>query len=205
MGKVFFIADLHFGHRDVIAFDRRPFKDVDEMEAEMIRRWNARVSEGDHVFVIGDMFGGVNTAHAGEIVHALHGRIHLIRGNHDPKGELFESLFEEVAPSKQIQVRVRGEKQRVVMRHRLLPVFKGNDEGVVQLYGHTHNSAVSHWEDKYIYFMNWLGVPLQAFNVGACRMDYEPRTLEEILENAGVIMPRPKGNPVITHDGGGHE
>ena len=195
MGKVFFIADLHFGHRDVIAFDRRPFKDVDEMEAEMIRRWNARVSEGDHVFVIGDMFGGVNTAHAGEIVHALHGRIHLIRGNHDPKGELFESLFEEVAPSKQIQVRVRGEKQRVVMRHRLLPVFKGNDEGVVQLYGHTHNSAVSHWEDKYIYFMNWLGVPLQAFNVGACRMDYEPRTLEEILENAGVI----------THTGGGHE
>ena len=53
--------------------------------------------------------------------------------------------------------------------------------------------------------MNWLGVPLQAFNVGACRMDYEPRTLEEILENAGVIMPRPKGNPVITHDGDGHE
>ena len=43
MGKVFFIADLHFGHRDVIAFDGRPFKDVDEMEAEMIRRWNARV------------------------------------------------------------------------------------------------------------------------------------------------------------------
>ena len=118
-----------------------------------------------------------------------------------------------MVPSKQIQVRVRGEKQRVVMRHRLLPIFKGNDEGVVQLYGHTHNSAVSHWEDKYIYFMNWLGVPLQAFNVGACRMDYEPRTLEEILENAGVIMPRPKGNPVITlenagvitHNGGGHE
>ena len=53
-------------------------------------------------------------------------------------------------------------------------------------------------ENKFIYFMNWLGVPLQAFNVGACRMDYEPRTLEEILENAGVIMPRPKGNPVIT-------
>ena len=111
MTKVFFIADLHFGHKDVIAFDNRPFRNVEEMEEEMIRHWNAKVSKKDHVFVIGDMFGGVNTTHAGEIVHALNGRIHLIRGNHDPKGEVFESLFEEVALSKQIQVRVRGESR----------------------------------------------------------------------------------------------
>ena len=143
MSKVFFISDLHFGHKYVIAFDKRPFKNVQEMEREMIRRWNAKVSPEDHVFVVGDMFGKVTTAHAGEIVHTLNGKIHLIRGNHDPKGELFESLFEEVVPSKAIQVRVRGEKQRVIMRHRLLPVFKGNDEGVVQLYGHTHGSAVA--------------------------------------------------------------
>ena len=189
MAKIFFIADLHFGHKDVIAFDKRPFSSVEEMEAEMIRRWNGRVSEGDHVFVIGDMFGDVNTAHAGEIVRALNGRIHLIRGNHDPKGEVFESFFEEVVPSKQIQVRVRGVKQRVVMRHRLLPIFKGHDEGVVMLYGHTHDSFVSHAEDQYISFMNWLGIPLHAVNVGACRMDYEPKTLEEILEQAGTIRP----------------
>ena len=193
MARVFFIADLHFGHKDVIPFDKRPFRDVEEMEAEMIRRWNARVLDRDHVFVIGDMFGGVNTSHAGEIVHALNGKIHLIRGNHDPRGEVFESLFEEVKISKQIQVRVRGEKQRVIMRHRLLPVFKGSDEGVVHLYGHTHASLVSHAEDEYIRIMNWLGVPLQAFNVGACRLNYEPKTLEEILENAGVIRPADSG------------
>ena len=190
MTKVCFIADLHFGHKDVIAFDNRPFRNVEEMEEEMIRRWNAKVSKKDHVFVIGDMFGGVNTTHAGEIVHALNGRIHLIRGNHDPKGEVFESLFEEVALSKQIQVRVRGEKQRVVMRHRLLPVFRGSDEGVVQLYGHTHDSLIARIEDEYIKMMNWLGFPLQAFNVSACRMDYEPKTLEEIMEKAGVIRSR---------------
>ena len=190
MSTIFFIADLHFGHKDVIAFDHRPFRDVEEMEEEMIRRWNARVSKDDHVFVIGDMFGGVTMAHAGEIVHSLNGRIHLIRGNHDPKGELFESLFEEVTTCRQIQVRVRGEKQRVIMRHRLLPIFRGNEEGVVMLYGHTHDSIVAKAEDQYLRFMNWLGIPLSAFNVGACRMDYEPRTLEEILERAGAIRKR---------------
>ena len=187
MAKIFFISDLHFGHKDVIAFDRRPFKDVEEMEAEMIRKWNDKVSQEDHVFVIGDMFGGVTTAHAGEIVHSLNGKIHLIRGNHDPRGQIFESLFEDVTACRKIQVRVRGEKQIVIMRHRLLPFYRGHNEGAVMLYGHTHDSIVARAEDQYIRFMNWFGIPFHAFNVGACRLDYEPKTLEEILELAGEI------------------
>lgn len=187
MAKIYFISDLHFGHKDVIAFDRRPFKDVEEMEAELIRKWNAKVSRDDHVFVIGDMFGGVTTAHAGEIVQSLNGKIHLIRGNHDPRGQIFESLFEDVAAYREIQVQVRGVRQRVIMRHRLLPFFRGHDEGAVMLYGHTHNSIVARGEGQCIRFVNWLGIPFHAFNVGACRLDYEPKTLEEILEKAGEI------------------
>ncbi len=79
MAKIYFISDLHFGHKDVIAFDRRPFKDVEEMEAELIRKWNAKVSRDDHVFVIGDMFGGVTTAHAGEIVQSLTPEVRFLR------------------------------------------------------------------------------------------------------------------------------
>ena len=173
MTKVFFIADLHFGHKDVIAFDNRPF----------------RVKTDDTVYILGDFIWAKEHEWI-YFVEPLAGNKVLIRGNHDPKGEVFESLFEEVALSKQIQVRVRGEKQRVVMRHRLLPVFRGSDEGVVQLYGHTHDSLIARIEDEYIKMMNWLGFPLQAFNVSACRMDYEPKTLEEIMEKAGVIRSR---------------
>ena len=55
MQKIFFTADTHFGHENVIQFDKRPFAPADEMDKEMIRRWNNKVDKGDLVYVLGDM------------------------------------------------------------------------------------------------------------------------------------------------------
>lgn len=54
MSKVFFTGDLHFGHENVLAFDHRPFETVEEMDVELIRRWNHKVGKGDLVYVLGD-------------------------------------------------------------------------------------------------------------------------------------------------------
>ena len=53
--KVFFTSDLHFGHENAIRFDNRPFKSIEEMDTELIRRWNEKVGKGDLVYVLGDM------------------------------------------------------------------------------------------------------------------------------------------------------
>ena len=42
-----YISDLHFGHKNVIGFDHRPFADVDEMDNYIIRAWNSRVQNDD--------------------------------------------------------------------------------------------------------------------------------------------------------------
>ena len=54
MSNLFFTSDQHFGHARMIKFCNRPFKDVEEMDAEMVRRWNLVVEPGDTVYHLGD-------------------------------------------------------------------------------------------------------------------------------------------------------
>ena len=56
MSRKFYISDLHFGHKNILGFDNRPFVDIEQMNNELIRRWNSVVSDGDVVYVLGDMF-----------------------------------------------------------------------------------------------------------------------------------------------------
>lgn len=82
MKNTFFIGDTHFGHKDIIDFENRPFKDVEEMDQELIRRWNSIVEIDDFVFMIGD-FSFYDKAKSMEIFNLLNGKITLIKGNHD--------------------------------------------------------------------------------------------------------------------------
>ena len=53
--NVYFTSDLHFGHKNIIRYDHRPFSSVQEMDAELIRRWNNKVKDEDLVYILGDV------------------------------------------------------------------------------------------------------------------------------------------------------
>ena len=38
--KFFAIADMHFGHEAVIRYCNRPYQTVQEMDEDLIKRWN---------------------------------------------------------------------------------------------------------------------------------------------------------------------
>lgn len=81
---ILYTADLHFGHRSVIEFDNGPFADVEEMDHALIRLWNHRVSEEDHVYIIGD-FAYRNEKSEEWYLRQLKGHKYLVIGNHDRK------------------------------------------------------------------------------------------------------------------------
>ena len=79
---VWFTADLHFGHGNVIGYSSRPFANAEEMDAALIERWNAVVDPTDTVWVLGDVALG-RIAETLPLVGALNGRKLLLAGNHD--------------------------------------------------------------------------------------------------------------------------
>ena len=78
---IYFTADTHFGHENVIRFCDRPFSSANEMDEAMIANWNARVKGDDTVYVLGDMF--FRSTNAETILQRLKGKKRLIVGNHD--------------------------------------------------------------------------------------------------------------------------
>ena len=81
MPKKFYIADWHYGHTNVIAFDNRPFLSIEQMNETLIRRWNGVVESGDIVYVLGDMFW-CSASVAIPVLQKLNGQKILIKGNH---------------------------------------------------------------------------------------------------------------------------
>jgi calcineurin-like phosphoesterase family protein len=48
--NVFFISDTHIRHSNVLKYDKRPFKDVKEMETVIKDNWNSVVGKNDTEF-----------------------------------------------------------------------------------------------------------------------------------------------------------
>ena len=186
--RKFFISDLHLGHANCIKFDGRPWDTIEEMDMEIIHRWNRKVRQEDHVYVIGD-FAYKNRTPVADYVKQLHGFIHLIRGNHDKRSEEYEGCFREVVDYKDMAVEANGVKCRVVMSHYFIPFYDGHRNNAFMLHGHTHQTEEAIIEEYIKDDLRAKGIRCEAYNVGCMWQEYEPQTLEEIIARQGRDIP----------------
>mgnify|MGYP003473961104 CR=1 FL=1 len=78
----YYISDLHLFHEAAIRFDDRPFQDLEEMHAEIVKRWNEKV------YILGDVSMRGKNEDLIALVAILKGKKVLIRGNHDDVSDL---------------------------------------------------------------------------------------------------------------------
>ena len=186
MGKNFYISDLHFGHVNAMNFDSRNFKNIEEHDAELIKRWNESVGIDDDVYILGDI-SWYNATKTIEIFNKLNGNKHLIKGNHDAKllrNRQVQELFVEICDYKEIQL---DNNIGIVLCHYPIPCFKNHYYNWKHLYGHVHTSFEYNMMEHTKYLMKELyDKPCEMYNVGVMvsYMDYTPRTLDEIIKGA---------------------
>lgn len=147
--KKFYISDTHFGHKNILTYDQRPFFSVEEMEEEMVSLWNGRVTNEDIVYILGDFCWSGKVEEWKRILDRLNGTKMLIRGNHDfPKDHFegkdlledgLEGRFAGVYDYYEADDYIDGQKYRVLMSHYPMPFYKSSwNPKNIMLYGHVH-------------------------------------------------------------------
>lgn len=56
----YFVADIHFFHKNIIPNCSRPFKSIEDMNNTIIENWNKTIQSHDEVYILGDMFYQAN-------------------------------------------------------------------------------------------------------------------------------------------------
>lgn len=183
MSENFYISDLHFGHKNIIRYDNRPFKTVEEMDNTLIKNWNDVVSNKDFVYILGDI-SWYDEDKTVEIFKQLNGVKVLIKGNHDyiKRNSKISTYFTSIQDYAELYI---DKKNKVIMSHYPMLFWDGQFRDSVHLYGHVHNShqwnMIESWLKEARQLQN---IPMRMYNVG-CMMpwiDYTPRTLDEIIE-----------------------
>lgn len=138
-------SDLHFGHTNILKFnpETRKYKDVADMNEQMVLQWNRMVDPGDEVFILGD-FAFLPTGDAAKIAFRLFGKKTLVVGNHDHKlilDKQFCACFSGgVHNYLEVDHKLNNDKQKVVMFHYPIAEWNRCHRGSVHFHGHLHGA-----------------------------------------------------------------
>ena len=136
MKKTYFIADTHFGHKNIIRYSNRPFASVREMDETLIENWNNKVSKDSTVYHLGDFCFGRTYEDTIRYSSRLNGTIHLIKGNHDKHRQFTHHTFDSIRDIAEINVY----GQKITLYHYACRTWNCSHHGAWMLYGHSHGS-----------------------------------------------------------------
>lgn len=171
MGQIFFTADYHLFHRNIIKYCNRPFSNTHRMHETIIKNHNALVNEEDTIYFLGDltMESPSSRQRIEAILNQLNGNFIMILGNHDKfkPYTYLEMGFSSVHTSLMIS---HYDHHKIILCHDPAWVQPGmlNPSVSFAIVGHVHAS----W--KHIY------TTLPIINCGVDVWNFQPVTLAEI-------------------------
>ena len=172
-------ADLHAIHANIIKLSKRPFANMEEMNARIIQNFRARVKPDDDLWIVGDFAHWHATeAELRAVFDQIPGRKHLVPGNHDNQrilGLPWTTVCRDI-------VEVRDGNSRVTLCHYPLITWNGSRKSnAIHGFGHVHQ--------------NWSG-SRNAVNLGVDLWEFKPVTVKEMWARARTLPVNPIWNLV---------
>lgn len=188
---VWFTADTHFGHANIIKYCNRPFSTVSEMDARLVGLWNATVGVDDVVYHLGDFtMGDIHTA--ANLWQQLNGQIKIVPGGHDRRwlagfARNYTSWtghpVEVLPPLVSLEYPALGNgkyPQVIVLCHFSMRVWDRSHYGAWHLYGHSHGTLPGYGKSMDIGVDSWNFRPVSLQEVAALMA-----TLPSVIDERG--------------------
>jgi len=160
--RVYFISDLHLGHKNIMNFGQRNHESLEDMHIAMVEAWNEKVTKNSSiVYVLGDVCMDIKEMHW---LNMMNGQKRLILGNHDQFDYgVYQKYF------KKVQHFHKGYKGMVLTHIPIHPNELECRSWKWNIHGHIHDPKKNDLGDKY-------------FNVNVDIVGYAPLSLEEIRD-----------------------
>lgn len=130
MSNVFFISDLHLGHKNIMKFGQRDFATIQDHDEAVIAGCNIRVDKRSLLWILGDVAMDMESI---KLLDNIKCRKRLIMGNHDRFPiEIYQKYFEDI--------RACEKRYGVIMTH--IPIHPNELQyrnWKYNLHGHIHD------------------------------------------------------------------
>lgn len=163
---IYFTSDLHLGHKRIIELSKRPFSSIEEMDEEIINRFNSLVKAGDTVYDLGDTYFKNPRLYEGR----LNGTAIRIKGSHDH--DIKEPYMLVIKPQGLLDE--YGEQICITLCHYAMRSWEKSHYASWALFGHHHGMLEPY------------GL---SFDVGVDCWDYYPISLEQVKEKMATLKP----------------
>ena len=164
--RIWFTADNHFGHERTLQLSKRPFRSVEEMNWQMVARWNSIIKPLDLVYHLGD-FGDI------KFLDCLNGIIVFIRGNYDTDDFVNDATKRgfKVLPYLKQSIPDDGSNIFCMVHAPVITPAEGDE--VFYLYGHIHKLQM---------------VKRNGLNVGVDCHNFYPISLDDVMFYKNAIL-----------------
>ena len=158
---VYIWSDLHLGHTNIIGYENRPFKDIDEMDKFIISNWRKHITRKDKIINLGDVSLGYSKERLTKLISNLPGHKILILGNYD-RGKSLKGWY-DVGFNEVYRYPIIWDNFYILSHE---PVYINTYMPYVNIHGHTHGKSS---DNK------------QKVNVSVEVLNYKPILFDDIM------------------------